>query len=50
MGVAVDSALADNRIEGPEVEQIRAAIYTHIQALQQMPTRIEALQEPSREA
>ncbi len=50
VGAAVDAALADNRIEGPEVEQIRAAIYTHIQALQQMLTRIEALQDPSREA
>lgn len=49
VGAAVDAALADSRIEGAEVEQIRAAIYTHIQALQQMLARIEALQEPSRE-
>lgn len=47
VGAAVDAAMADSRIEGGEVEQIRAAIYTNIQALQQMLARIEALQEPS---
>jgi len=47
VGAAVDAAMADSRIEGGEVEQIRAAIYTNIQALQQMLARIEALQEPT---
>ena len=47
VGAAVDAAMADSRIEGGEVEQIRAAIYTNIQALQQMLARIEALQEPA---
>ena len=47
VGAAVDAALADGRITAHEVEGIRAAIYNNITTLQQMLSRIEALQEPS---
>lgn len=47
VGTAVDAALADGRIEAHEVERIRCAIYTTVQALQQMLVRIENLQEPT---
>lgn len=48
VGMAVDQALADHKIEPHELADINEAIYKHEQALHALKARLKALVQPSR--